>query len=164
MHAIPQRQQRILYLIYASLVISVPIFVLSMLALGSLTLWISPVTTALTVAYDVTALALHFKRRGDPRLPTVARFPSIIIPFLLALAYLAACAVSVVALVFISHKFANSPGNVQYPKQFVSHVRAIAISEIALIAIHGDLLLAIGFLGVQERKAVEASNKVPVSV
>ncbi|TFK23036.1 hypothetical protein FA15DRAFT_670957 [Coprinopsis marcescibilis] len=157
------RTQTIIRILYALLGISVPLFVISMLFLGVVSLWISPVTTVLTAIYSITVLVLHYKRRKHASaFPTVGRTPTIFFAFLFALAYLAAMGVVLFVVVQVAAQLEDTATSlgVSLPNSADDILRGLGIAEIVLIATQVGLLTSVGVLGLKERKAARGLGAI----
>lgn len=159
---ITPRERLIQRLLWASIAISVLIFVCSMVQLGWNSLFLSPCVTVLCVAYDITLLVRTAKERkraakeeahghplpsvhhtvgpsSRPPLPSVCRKPSIILSFVFAFFWLAAMAVNITWLAW-----GASGGPMAW--------MAPSILEIIFIAMHIPVLGMLGTLCTKERR------------
>ncbi|KAF6749917.1 hypothetical protein DFP72DRAFT_532905 [Ephemerocybe angulata] len=151
------REQQIERLLWTSLGLTVTIFILSMLSLGRRSLFLSLIGAVITLIFDIALLALLAKER---RLQTMCyidttstptsnlksltcalRKPAIVIPFFLAVVWLAACGVLCWSTAFALEIASESR------KAWM----AVPIIELILCATHAGVLGVYGVLCVKER-------------
>jgi hypothetical protein len=161
------RLEHALKCLYATLSLSIPIYILQITTIfqpvGSL--WILPANLMFTVIFSSTLVMVTFRDRArmhsdstksPPTLPALCRLPTLIVCFLIVVLWIAALAIMLLAMIVLSGSYTLVLGVVERVGV------AIGSIEVVFVIAQIGLLLAIGILGVLERKHAKAHLRASV--